>query len=159
MQRLNYSRPLITNKAAVARNLFQIFCYITFCHGDHEVEVHKQYNLLLGEACKEHFSEKFASKCVLEVGRLRCCLFYIFSLGRLQNYGWLNRFGLQNKEHYIKTLPPKCWIDYIYIYIFIALWSWFSRDVLPVTCCEHGPTSIATVHFSKFSIATNILFN
>ena len=28
-----------------------------------------------------------------------------------------------------------------------------------VTCCEHGPPSIATVHFSKFSIATNILFN
>ena len=41
----------------------------------------------------------------------------------------------------------------------IALWGWFSRDVLPVTCCEHGPPSIATVHFSKFSIATNILFN
>ena len=41
----------------------------------------------------------------------------------------------------------------------IALWGWFCRDVLPVTCCEHGPPSIATVHFSKFSIATNILFN
>ena len=41
----------------------------------------------------------------------------------------------------------------------IALWGWFSRDVLPVTSCEHGPPSIATVHFSKFSIATNILFN
>ena len=41
----------------------------------------------------------------------------------------------------------------------IALWGWFSRDVLPVTCCEHGPPSIATVHFSNFSIATNILFN
>ena len=34
-----------------------------------------------------------------------------------------------------------------------------SRDVLPVKCCEHGPPSIAIVHFSKFSIATNILFN
>ena len=41
----------------------------------------------------------------------------------------------------------------------IALWGWFCRDVLPVTCCEHGPPIIATVHFSKFSIATNILFN
>ena len=42
---------------------------------------------------------------------------------------------------------------------FIALWDWFSRDVLPLTCCEHGPPSITAVHFSKFSIATNILFN
>ena len=41
----------------------------------------------------------------------------------------------------------------------IALWGWFCCNVLPVTCCEHGPPSIATVHFSKFSIATNILFN
>ena len=41
----------------------------------------------------------------------------------------------------------------------IALWAWFSHDVLPVTCYEHGPPSIATVHFLKFSIATNILFN
>ena len=41
----------------------------------------------------------------------------------------------------------------------IALWGWFSHDVLPVTCCEHGPPSIATVHFLKFSIATDILFN
>ena len=41
----------------------------------------------------------------------------------------------------------------------IALWGWVSRGVLPVTCCEHGPPSIETVHFSKFSIATNILFN
>ena len=31
--------------------------------------------------------------------------------------------------------------------------------LLPVTCCEHSPPSIATVHFSKFSIATYILFN
>ena len=45
------------------------------------------------------------------------------------------------------------------VYMIIALWGWFSLDVLPVTCCEHGPPSIATVHFSKFSIATNILFN
>ena len=25
----------------------------------------------------------------------------------------------------------------------IALWGWFCRVVLPVTCCEHGPPSIA----------------
>ena len=43
--------------------------------------------------------------------------------------------------------------------IIIALWGWFCRDVLPVTCCEHGPPSITTVPFSKFSIAANILFN
>ena len=36
----------------------------------------------------------------------------------------------------------------------IALWGWFSRDVLAVTCCEHGPPSIATVLFSKLSIAS-----
>ena len=41
----------------------------------------------------------------------------------------------------------------------IALWGWFSCDVLPVTCCEHGHPSIATVHFWKFYIETNILFN
>ena len=29
----------------------------------------------------------------------------------------------------------------------IAIWGWFSHDVLPVTCCEHGPPGIATVHF------------
>ena len=32
----------------------------------------------------------------------------------------------------------------------IALWGWSSRDVLLVTCCEHGPLSIATVHFRNF---------
>ena len=47
---------------------------------------------------------------------------------------------------------------YVLMWI-IALWGWFCRDVLPVTCCEHGPPSIATVHFSNFPIATNILFN
>ena len=41
----------------------------------------------------------------------------------------------------------------------ITLWGWFSRDVLPVTCCKHGPPIKATVYFSKFSIAINILFN
>ena len=46
---------------------------------------------------------------------------------------------------------------HINIYI-IALWGRFCRDVLPMTCCEHGHPSIATVHFSKFTIATNILF-
>ena len=42
---------------------------------------------------------------------------------------------------------------------FIALWGWFSCSVLSVTFCEYGPFSIATVHFSKFSIATNVLLN
>ena len=45
------------------------------------------------------------------------------------------------------------------VIIILALWGWFRHDVLPVTCCEHGPPSIATVHFWKFPIATNILFN
>ena len=40
----------------------------------------------------------------------------------------------------------------------IAVWGWISGEVLPVTCWEHVPPSIATMHFSKFSIATNILF-
>ena len=48
-------------------------------------------------------------------------------------------------------------VDDIWLLI-IALWGWFSCDVLPVTCCEHGPSSIAIVHFSKCPIATNISF-
>ena len=50
-------------------------------------------------------------------------------------------------------------LNFLCICIIIALWGWFSRDVLPMTCWEHGPPSIATVHFSKFPITTNILFN
>ena len=45
------------------------------------------------------------------------------------------------------------------LHLIIALGGWFCRDVLPVTCWEHCPPSIATAHFSKFSIATNVLFN
>ena len=41
----------------------------------------------------------------------------------------------------------------------IALCGWFNRYVLPVTCCEHGPPSIAIAHFSKLSIGTTILAN
>ena len=46
-----------------------------------------------------------------------------------------------------------------YLCEIIALWGWFSRDMLPVTCCEYGPSSIATVHFSKFSTTTTISFS
>ena len=37
---------------------------------------------------------------------------------------------------------------------YLALWEWFSRDVLPLTCCEHGPPGKTTAHFSKCLIAT-----
>ena len=58
-------------------------------------------------------------------------------------------------------VPSGCWENLVHKWLchIIALWGWFSRDMLPVTCCKHGPPSIATVHFSKFSIATNISLN
>ena len=58
----------------------------------------------------------------------------------------------------LSCISPVVCITYCVLYI-IALWGWFCRDALLVTCCEHGPPSIATVHFSKFSIAPIILFN
>ena len=61
------------------------------------------------------------------------------------------------KPGLILGLHPANKIRYLSpMYTIIALWGWFNRDVLPVMCCEHGPPGIATVHFSKFSIATNI---
>ena len=39
-------------------------------------------------------------------------------------------------------------------------WSWADKSCYwSVACCEHGSPSITKVHFSKFSIATNISFN
>ena len=72
----------------------------------------------------------------------------------LQMYTWRHNRVLAILAEITET---QCWVASKQP--IIALWGWFSCDVLPVTCCEHGPPSIATVHFSKFSIATNILFN
>ena len=73
------------------------------------------------------------------------------------------------KGHSYSTFMNELWLmglyslrrhkSYWYRIPIIALWGWFSHDVSLVTCCKHGPPSIAKVHFSKFSIATKILFN
>ena len=45
--------------------------------------------------------------------------------------------------------------------VLVVLWGWFSCDVLPVTCCEHGPPSIATFfkigHSNQYVIQLNTI--
>ena len=96
---------------------------------------HVQYTFILVMALIMHQYKSRLDICVLHI---------------LTFYAGLDYSKSQNNV-YAKLLIPNP--------VIVALWGWFSHDVLPVTCCEHGPPSKAIVHFSKFFIPTNILFN
>ena len=95
-----------------------------------------------------------------------CCRIWSWSPMPCEKHGPRESIFLSYFSFFIKTyLPrithqPKSEVEGRHVMIgIIALLCWFSRDELPVTCYEHGPPSIATAHFSKFSIASKILFN
>ena len=81
-------------------------------------------------------------------GDINMCVYTLYFLANLKPERSLKMIKYVNyTKHNISIVLPGS----TFVFPHYSTCGWFSRDVLPVTCCEHGPPSIATVHFSNCS--------